>query len=166
MQSHRVIQPHVFEPPALKAAAARRPPLKMPGSWWLWLILLALLLPGIYFISSVWVRIQIEPPADEYSVSGLGSLVLADGFLALPGRSYQVKASKKGYQPLQTLYTASPADSQLFSARLEPLAGIIAIQSSPPGAEISLDAKPLGVSPLTKTDIPQGRYQLQASLPL
>jgi general secretion pathway protein A len=67
-------------------------------------------------------------------------------FLLTPG-THRVSIVKRGYESVGQRLTVGPGEAQSFTALLELPAGVIEVITDPPGLQVFIDDKPLGVSP-------------------
>lgn len=153
-----VIEPSAFQPLDPGAATARRH--GHPGRWLLLAAaLLFVVVMGFLFTArSLEVVVTAESPA-EVSVSGL-ALPLGDRYLLRPG-SYEVKATAEGYHPMTRRVDVDRADSQRVAMVLEPLPGAVTLESTPPGARVTVDGEVLGETPLVAVALAAGEHRLQ-----
>ncbi len=150
-------------PPATPARpvpprATPSPALSRPLFWLL--PLAAVLVAGlVWTLSSLRsVELEITPPPDRVSVSGL-ALVLGPRLLARPG-DHRLHAERQGYAPLDTRI-AIPATGPLRLAfEMQPLPGRLTITSEPPGAEVRVANKIAGVTPLPDVRLAAGSHEL------
>lgn len=153
-----VIEPSAFQPMDPGAAAAQRH--RHPGRWLLLAAaLLFLVVMGFLFTArSLEVVVTAESPA-EVSVSGL-ALPLGDRYLLRPG-TYAVTATAEGYHPMTRRVDVDRADSQRVAMVLEPMPGAVTLESTPPGARVTVDGEMLGETPLVAVALPAGEHRLQ-----
>jgi len=153
-----VIEPSAFQPLDPGSAAAQRH--GHPGRWLLLATaLLFLVIMGFLFTArSLEVVVTAENPA-EVSVSGL-ALPLGDRYLLRPG-TYEVSAAAEGYHPMTRRVEVDQADSQRVAMVLEPLPGVITLESTPPGASVAVDGQVLGQTPLVEIPLAAGEHRLR-----
>jgi formylglycine-generating enzyme required for sulfatase activity len=108
------------------------------------------------------VRLEFTPIVDEVSISGGLSFELGGVYLLRQGE-YQINATAAGYLPLDTTVTIDSARNQNFALLLTKLPGIVAINSDPSGASVSLPGVELGVTPLRDLELPAGGLELMFS---
>jgi serine/threonine-protein kinase len=136
--------------PAPTAAAQEPPPVAAPATGTL--------------------RVVSEPPGARVLVDGRsrGSAPLELAELAF-GR-YEVRVEQQGYEPqrrsVQLDAQAPSAELRLTLARraAAPAAGTADFLSTPPGAWVSVDGKPVGVTPLQAFKLPAGKRQIEIAL--
>jgi serine/threonine-protein kinase len=114
-------------------------------------------------------RVESEPAGARVRVNGEvrgdTPLALAD----LPLGAYSVRVERKGYDPQSrdvTLSDGSPSAevrvALVRSAAAEPATADI--QSTPPGASVSVDGRPAGETPLSGLKLKPGRHQVTLAL--
>jgi len=105
-----------------------------------------------------------DPPGAEVTLDGQpqpGKTPLKLG--PLPPGNYLLALKKEGYQPLSVFVEVAPGKIERLSLRLKPQLGTLAVDSQPPGAEVIVDGKYLGATPL-KTRLPIGQHGLEVRL--
>ncbi len=114
-------------------------------------------------------RIESEPPGARVSVNGQAKgqtpLQLSD----LPFGSYQVRVEQKGYDPQTrdvSLHAGSAAGVLQFALVRAAAAvpGGADVVSTPPGASVSVDGRPVGTTPLAGLKLKPGRHRLEVAL--
>ncbi len=109
--------------------------------------------------------VQLEFTPQPASVSLPGTLLklhLSDRMLLRSGR-HRVTAELPGYYPLDTVITVGPSSDQTLKLALTKLPGKITLEAEPDvTAQVALDGKPLGKTPLT-ADIVPGKHRLEFS---
>lgn len=104
-----------------------------------------------------------------------GAIVTCDGILydaapitipnLAPGE-HLVVVQKAGYNEARRTVTISNASRKAgVELRLEPLLGLVLVQTSPAGADISIDGADRGKSPLLLSDLPVARHRLTVNAP-
>jgi hypothetical protein len=81
----------------------------------------------------------------------------------LPAGEYTVRFTRPGWPDQTKLVSVPRAGSAALGAEFAP-AGSVQIDSTPAGAEVSVDGKSLGVTPLTLADQPPGAYAIAFKL--
>ena len=152
------IAPSGFTP--LEQATAKSPGRRKTRRWLLvaCLLLFALVMLFLFNARSLQITVVAEAPA-QVSVSGL-ALPFGERHLLLPGE-YTVRAKAEGYHPLETTTTVDDRDSQALELTLQPLPGLVSIDSSPAGASVSVDGESIGRTPIVDLELPQGEHRLQ-----
>jgi TonB family protein len=113
-------------------------------------------------------RIESEPSGARVSVNGEARgrtpLRLSD----LSFGSYRVRVEQRGYeaQAREVSLSAEAAAGELrfVLARPAPAQGGADVASTPPGASVSVDGRPVGTTPLTGLKLRPGKRQLEVAL--
>lgn len=152
------IAPSGFTP--LEEATSKAPGPRKKGRWVLvaCLALFVLVMLFLFSARSLQIAVDAEVPA-QVSVSGL-ALPFGKRYLLLPGE-YEVNARAEGYQPLTTTATVDDRDSQTLELSLQALPGLVSIDSTPPGASVTVDGASVGKTPIIDLPLPKGEHQLQ-----
>lgn len=78
---------------------------------------------------------------------------------------HQLRTSRPGFVPdLRTVQLAS-GEAAAALVKLRPISGLLLVLSDPPGAEVWLQERRLGVTPLPVTDLPLGTHRLELRHP-
>jgi TonB family protein len=114
-------------------------------------------------------QVESEPPGARVSLNGQAKgrtpLRLAD----LPFGAYQVRVEQKGYEA-QTRDVSLDAGSPTAEVRVAlarppaPLPGAADILSTPSGASVSVDGRPVGVTPLSGLKLKTGKHRVDVAL--
>lgn len=81
-----------------------------------------------------------------------------------PGEhTWRVEAPK--FEPSEGRFEFVEGRNYLFDVQLQPSAGIFVVRSTPEGAEVRLDGKPVGRTPLRLTDVPLGVHGVEVHHP-
>jgi formylglycine-generating enzyme required for sulfatase activity len=155
--------PTRIEPSSFQPLDAAEEPARAGINTGRWLLLACaavfLLVMGFLLSArSLQILVVAENPA-EIEVSGL-ALPFGERYLLRPG-NYQVTARAEGYYPLETAVEVDHEDSQTVELVLQPLPGLLNVDSTPPGATLLLDGDPIGVTPLRDLSVAAGEHQLQ-----
>ena len=110
------------------------------------------------------VRVESVPP---------GATVVCDGVLrdATPltlnvdDGEHLITASKPGYLEARQTVPTSRGQRMVVNLQLDPITGLVVIESRPNGADIEINGAHRGQAPLLATDLPLGRYRVAASAP-
>jgi TonB family protein len=113
-------------------------------------------------------RVESEPAGARVRVNGESRgetpLVLPD----LPFGDYEVRVERRGYEPQllrSTLSAESPAGAlQAVLVRAAAVTGSADVLSTPPGAEVVVDGRPAGRTPLHALALRPGSHRLALSL--
>lgn len=75
-----------------------------------------------------------------------------------------LQVSKEGFLPLDRVLEVSADTSPNLTLKLQPIQGLVLFESSPPGAEITINGVFKGKAPLYSTDLSQGTYKVAFAL--
>lgn len=159
--SEAPLRPQAFEPPTGPVGRRRRLSPATVGLTAAALIA-AVTLGFLLSARSLEIVVATETEAD-IRIDGF-ALPLGSRWLLRPG-DYRVAVTAEGYAPYTATFTVTDADSQRLDIAPAMLPGVVAITTTPPGAEISLDGEALGISPLDNLRIDAGSHQLELHLP-
>ncbi len=151
------IEPSAFDP--LDTSAAKPPQQGNPRRWLLFGCAGVFVLVMGFLLSahSLLIVVTAENPA-QVSVSGL-ALPFGGRYLLRPGE-YEVSASAQGYHPLLTTVTVDQQDSQTLELIMQPLPGLLSVDSLPAGARVSIDGETVGTTPLQDLPVAAGEHIL------
>jgi formylglycine-generating enzyme required for sulfatase activity len=164
-------QPVADGPPA--AAASRRPappPVAAGGAPRRRVALVAgalLVLAGTAFwlLTSSAVLIATDPADAQVDIGGVPDLRLGGRYLLRPGH-YTVTAGAEGYAPGTLDIDVTADDSQEFRLRLSRLPGQLQLALKPDvEAQVSVDGRPVGTTPLALLELEAGVHQLTITAP-
>lgn len=105
-----------------------------------------------------------EPSDAEFRVNGVlmgKTPVVID---EIPAGDAELRVSKRGYKPYFREMTIEAARPYEVIARLESLPSGLTIVSDPSGAEIMVDKKSVGTSPVTVDNLAEGAHEVRAQL--
>jgi formylglycine-generating enzyme required for sulfatase activity len=127
-------------------------------------IFLVLLLVAAFVFTATPVSVTITPRPEHLELRGiLPALKLQDRYLVYPG-SYEIVASKPGYQPLSRGADIRRGPHQEFAFDMEKLPGLISLVSTPiVGATVSVDDQQVGVTPIKDLELPAGTHRIQVT---
>ncbi len=107
------------------------------------------------------VTIQTVPPGAAIDIDGKSAGTTAGGPLVVreleQGRAYPIVARLEGYEPKQVVVQPRAGEASAITIELVALAATVVLESAPPGAQVEIDGKPAGTTPLTVTTLPPGR---------
>jgi formylglycine-generating enzyme required for sulfatase activity len=152
------IEPSAFAP--LDTSAAKPPSQGNPRRWLLlgcagvFVLIMGFLLSA----HSLQVVVTAESPA-QVSVSGL-VLPFGERYLLRRGE-YEVSASAEGYHTMVIEVTVGQQDSQTVELILQPLPGLLSVESVPAGARVFIDGEAVGETPLLDLAVAAGEHTLQ-----
>jgi formylglycine-generating enzyme required for sulfatase activity len=125
---------------------------------------LLLVLAAVFVLTARSVEVTVEPEPDSMHLQGMVPVLhLGHRFLGVAG-TYTLVASRAGYQDLQVEVVIKKSGSSRYAFTLEKLPGLVDIMSTPDGAEVFLDSKPLGIAPLAELSISGGKHELRCVL--
>ena len=157
----RVIQPVRYRPASASRAGRRRFSAVHGCLLALGALAAAIL---IFLFTARSVEFQFTPAVESVRVRGGPALAVGDVHLLLRQR-YTLSAQATGYHPLELPVDIGPERNQSFAFELVPLPGRVAIVTEPAGANVTVDGKPLGQTPLADVPIAAGERQFQFALP-
>jgi len=152
-----IIAPSGFTPLEQGSNEAPRP--SRPGRTVLYICLALVVLMMVFLVTarSVQIVVKAESPA-KLSVSGL-ALPLGQRYLLRPG-DYEVSVTAEGYHPLVTTISVDESDGQRVELLLQALPGRLSVDSSPPGASVTVDGESVGRTPLQGLPLEAGEHRL------
>ncbi len=108
------------------------------------------------------VRVESVPP---------GATVVCDGVvrdtspltLNVDDGEHLITASKAGYVETRQTITTARGQRTVVNLQLDPVTGLVVIESRPEGADIEINGVHRGQAPLLATDLPLGHYRVAAS---
>jgi formylglycine-generating enzyme required for sulfatase activity len=116
-------------------------------------------LPGV-------IRIKTEQPAVlKLIVDGIETATNANGGYEIARGTHTLQVQSKRYLPLQLdIEVDGYGDEQEIELVLEPAWAVVAIASSPPGAEVLVDDEVVGLTPVV-AEILQGQHEIRLQKP-
>ncbi|RLA57303.1 MAG: hypothetical protein DRQ65_01800, partial [Gammaproteobacteria bacterium] len=152
------IEPSAFAP--LDSSAVKPPPRRNPRRWLLigCALVFVLIMGFLLSAHSLQVVVTAENPA-QVSVSGL-VLPFGERYLLRRGE-YEITASAEGYHTMVTSVTVGGQDSQTVELVLQPLPGLLSIESEPAGTRVLIDGEVAGATPLVDFPVAAGEHTLQ-----
>lgn len=151
------IRPSGFTPLEDETERPRRPLQPLLIAMLLALAGVAAALVFLFTARSLEIVIDAQGEVDT-SISGFG-LPFGNRYLLLPG-DYTLTATAAGYRPLTTEVTVDDRDSQSVELVLQPLPGVVDIDTDPPGAAVTIDGEPAGETPLGPLRLAAGAHDL------
>lgn len=76
----------------------------------------------------------------------------------------EVKVSKRGYRPYTQKLNFEATKPYRITATLEALPSGLTVISAPEGAKITIDNQPVGIAPITRSDLKEGMHNITATL--
>ncbi|HTQ99751.1 MAG TPA: PEGA domain-containing protein [Candidatus Acidoferrum sp.] len=106
------------------------------------------------------VSFEVLPKADSLNVSGALSVRLGTRFLIRQG-DVTVTTTSLGYRDYTGTFTITDKAAQTFTIAMEPLPGLLDLDTgNVTGAEVSVDGKRAGVTPMHQLELAAGDHQL------
>ncbi len=161
MSADPVIKPVRYQPPGEERA--RRPRLSAARAALLAAALAAAAVLAFLFMARS-VALEFTPPASRISIQG-GVAVEFGGVHLLLSGTYQVKAELDGHHPIAAPLTVGDERNQAFEFKFAPLPGLLTVEAIPAGAQLTVDGRPLGATPLTDVPVAAGRRELRFTHP-
>jgi len=111
------------------------------------------------------VRVNTDPPGAAVYLDGVmkdvSPVVVSD---VEPG-THLLSVRKDGYVETRRTIRLSPDQRMVVDLVLEPITGLVLVQSSPTGAGVRVEDTDRGQTPLLLTDLPVGKYRVNFMLP-
>ncbi len=111
------------------------------------------------------IRIETDPAGAILSCNGGPEKNSPTVFQGLSAGVYMITATKTGYRDIRQTVALMPGQKTSIRLPLEPLLGLVLVQSAPVGADITMDGAFRGKAPLLIPDFPLGTHRLRLSLP-
>lgn len=109
-----------------------------------------------------------EPSAAQVVVAGRPVGVTPLRGVAMQAGDYTLTLQAPGYRPSEVRLRVLPAEETKKAVKLEALpstAGVLAVETEPPGADVFVEGRPLGKGPLSVPNVAPGEYVLTARAP-
>ena len=161
MSADGVIKPVRYQPP--DEDRGRRPRLSAVRMALFAAALVAAAVLAFLFMARS-VAVEFTPPASEVSILGGLGVEFGGVHLLLRG-AYQIEAEREGYYPIAAPITVGDERNQAFQFKFAPLPGLLSIETTPTGAQLTVDGRPLGATPLTDVAVEAGRRALRFTHP-
>ena len=153
------IKPSAFEPLADSEGPA--PSSGRPVRWIAIVIAAVFVAIMAFLFTAKSLQISVDALGEpEVELSGGLMLPFGDRYLLRPGK-FQVRASAAGYHTLNSAITVTDKDSQVVQLVLQPLPGLISIDSQPAGAQIIIDGEFVAETPVADLPIEAGEHTLE-----
>ncbi len=108
--------------------------------------------------------ITSTPPGASVTLDGADKGITPLTIASLRPRNYSLVVSLKGYNPISRTVDLSDTTQGAQDFTLQQAFGKIAVTSDPAGAQVLIDDKPCGVTPLKLDSFPVGDYSLTLKL--
>ena len=152
------IQPSAFQPLGneveLKKSGIAPLRLLLAATALIFIVVMGFLLTA----SSLQIIVESESQA-EVTISGL-ALPFGERYLLRPG-DYSVAVEAPGYHPFDTVVTVTDGDSQSATLVLQPLPGVVTVETRPTGTRVLVDGQHLGDTPLADLALEPGERQVR-----
>jgi len=110
------------------------------------------------------IRVSSDPPE---------AMVYCDGVLKDPtpvlltekAGTHLIRVVKQGYRESRSSVSVADGQKAAIELKLEPVMGLVLINSSPSGADVQIDGADRGKTPMFVQNLPLGKYRLKASSP-
>ena len=122
-------------------------------------------------------RMAVTTPGSQLYVSTdpAGATIICDDraapnpapttLLGLTVGEHLIIARKAGYMESRATITIQPGERLTLDLKLDPLRGLVLIQSTPAGANVEIDDAHYGKTPLLIPDCPLGQHRVKLSAP-
>jgi hypothetical protein len=118
-------------------------------------------LTGSLSAGSAQLRVASEPPSAEVSLDGLPPETTPLTFTNLPPGTHRLDFRKSGFQDTLRSVRLSNGQKSAIEVRLEPLTGLLLVDSFPSDAEIVIQGIARGRTPTLLTDLPLGLHRIR-----
>jgi formylglycine-generating enzyme required for sulfatase activity len=150
----------VARPPDFGKLPASGRGIRVPAAWFA-LSLAFLGLIALHLVTARPVGIEIEPAPDRMDVEGTFlDFSFYGRFLLRPG-TYRVVAEKSGFRKLERAIEVGDGALSTFRFTLEKLPGLLSVTTDP-DAEVFVDGKSAGSTPLPPIEIEAGEHEVVA----
>ncbi len=107
------------------------------------------------------IRIVSAPDGARVAINGDAAGVTPLDIASIQTGEHKVRLTLPGHAiTTETMAVDTTTDEQLFSYRLRPLAGNIRVETTPPGAAVTVDGDERGKSPLALTGLSIGQHKI------
>lgn len=103
----------------------------------------------------------ITPSGASISINGKFKGKAPIGTLSLPAGSHKLEISHPGYANISQGITITGGSELKQSFSLQALSGKLSVNSTPAGASVEIDGKPMGKTPLNDVDVPMGPHMIK-----
>jgi len=102
------------------------------------------------------IRVVTDPPEASIFCNGIAQEASPVEIRHLPAGTYLVMASKSGYRPARKTIDVLLDQRTAVELKLEPLTGLALVESTPSGADVTIDGAWRGKTPFYLTDLAMG----------
>lgn len=138
----------------------------MKRVWALWVALVAgglAMTVGGQTVTKAQLRVATDPEGAMVSCDGALQDAAPITLKDLDAGQHLIAVEKPGYSEVRKTVSLVPGQKSALELKLEPLTGLVLIQSDPTGADIEIGGAHKGTAPLLITDLTFGRYRVKAS---
>jgi hypothetical protein len=108
--------------------------------------------------------VSSDPPGAEIRINGIAVGVTPATIQDVISGESDIKIWKSGYAPFTQRMTLEATRSYRINPELAALPSGLTVTSQPEGAEVVIDNKPIGTTPLTLENLKEGSHQIAVSL--
>lgn len=159
-EDHGIIRPVGYQP---RETSRTKRTLLTRGQVILICVAVPVLVVVWFLFTAKSVRLEFTPIVETASISGGLSFELGGVYLLREG-PYQVTTQADGYYPLDATLQVTSERNQSYRFSLVKLPGVVTVESTPPGATISLNGVDIGTTPAADLEIAAGRQQFTLRL--
>ena len=107
------------------------------------------------------VRIVTEPPEAVIICDGIVRNAAPITLSGLEPGEHLIVAQKQGFREARRTITLTSGQRMQLEMALEPVLGLVIVQTEPPGAEVQIEGADRGKTPLLLTDLRVGKYRMR-----
>jgi PEGA domain len=115
--------------------------------------------PRIFGVAKTTVQVHTVPPGAVIEIEGRNAGTATGGSLIVKdleiGRAYPIVARLEGYEPRVAVVQPTGGENPV-TLELRALAATVVIDSTPTGASVEIEGKPVGTTPITLRSLPPG----------
>ena len=108
-------------------------------------------------------RVSTAPEGAMVSCDGVQQDAAPITLKDLDAGRHLIVVEKPGFSEVRKTVPLQAGQKSALEVKLEPITGLVLIQSAPDGAEIEIGGAHKGKAPVLLTDLPLGRYRVKAS---
>ena len=126
-------------------------------------VLMAVAGYGQVAVSKAQLRVASEPDGAMVSCDGILQDATPITLKDLAAGPHLIAIEKPGFSEIRKTISLQAGQMSALDVKLEPVTGLVLVQSVPDGAEIEIAGAHKGKAPVLLTDLPLGRYRVRAS---
>ncbi len=107
------------------------------------------------------IEVITDPEGAHVYINGESKGVSPVKIRNLPAGSHLIQASRSGYRDIYSTVHLFEGQSVLHEIKMEPLRGLLLVETDPPGAEVILADSYRGETPLLVSNLPLGTYRMR-----